>query len=114
MGQSDAVAEAIAAEPVATARAAAMVIYYAQHAYREKNGQFAAEAETLRAAGLLDDATAALSAVSLELRGADGFIATVSVAADGESWASVTEERFVRSSSIGANDGDARGDKVEL
>uniref|UniRef100_A0A7S2GVV3 Uncharacterized protein n=1 Tax=Haptolina brevifila TaxID=156173 RepID=A0A7S2GVV3_9EUKA len=64
------------ADSIDTAHAAAMCLYYAQHAHREVHGIFAPTVDTLQAQGLLDEATLARQTVTMELRaegcGAEG------------------------------------------
>ena len=96
-GQSVEAAIAAAAEPSAQAAHAAMVTYYAMHAYREASGSFAgASAEELSTRGLLDDA--AMASCDLQVTASEhgaGFVATATHATASGVAARVNQERLV-------------------
>ena len=93
LGETDEAAARVASEPVEIARAAAMVLYYAQHAFQaaDADGAYATSMEEL--GGLCDEQ--AIQGCDAHLAtGAKGFVATVTHRASGVA-VSVTNERFV-------------------
>ena len=70
LGQSDEAARAAAAEPQAQAHAAAMILYYAQAAFREasSSSSYVASVDELRDAGLLDEDALAACTATIEAR----------------------------------------------
>ena len=94
LGQMDAAAAAtVAAEPANAVRAAAMIIYYAQHAYRETAGNFSPSIEGLQADRLVDEASIARLSVEIEAR-EGGFVATATDPETGVR-AIVSQDRYV-------------------
>ena len=107
LGESDEAAAAAASDPRVAARAAAMVAYYACHAYREAHRSLSPlDVETLFAAGLLDEESLVPFAVTVvptaapaddTIDGEDGgvgFVVTATERASGV-WATVNHERLV-------------------
>ena len=102
LGESKQAAEAVALEPVEIARAAALNVYYAQHAYRDAHTCFTASFDDLRALDLVDERIVGPCNICIDTNNnadqSPGFVAVATHRPTGIS-VSVTNTRLVSSTS---------------